>query len=102
MAVALPKPQPAIRTDEDRVALRERLAAHYDDATIAAILNRQGRRSATSERCTQIIVRGLRRYRDITAHKLPAEPPDGELLPVSKAAEQAGFIAGEQDTPGAP
>ena len=44
-----------------------------------------------------------------------AEPPDGELLPVGKAADelgvaastlhrwlQAGFIAGEQDTPGAP
>ena len=115
LAVPLPKPQPAIRTDEDTIALLERLAAHYDDATIAAILNRQGRRSATGERFTQIIVGGLRRYRNIPAYKPPAEPPDGELLPVGKAAEelgvapstllrwlQAGFIAGEQDTPGAP
>ncbi|MCA1679895.1 MAG: recombinase family protein, partial [Actinobacteria bacterium] len=115
LAVALPKPQPAIRTDEDTIALLKRLAAHYDDATIAGILNRQGRHSATGERFTAIIVGGLRRYRGIPAHKPPAEPPDGELLPVGKAADelgvaastihrwlQAGFIAGEQDTPGAP
>ena len=115
LAVPLPKPQPAIRTDEDTIALLTRLAAHYDDATIAGILNRQGRRSATGEPFTQIIVGGLRRYRQIPAHKPPVEPPDGELLPVGKAADQlgvaastlfrwlqAGFIAGEQDTPGAP
>jgi DNA invertase Pin-like site-specific DNA recombinase len=115
LAVSLPKPQPAIRTDEDTIALIERLAAHYDDGKIAGILNRQGRRSARGERFTAIIVGGLRRYRNIPAHKPPAEPPDGELLPVGKAADelgvaastifrwlQAGFIAGEQDTPGAP
>jgi len=115
LVVTLPKPQPAIRTDEDTIALLERLAPHYDDATIAGILNRQGRRSATGERFTVIIVGGLRRYRKIPAYKPPAEPPDGELLPVGKAADelsvaastlhrwlQAGFIRGEQDTPGAP
>jgi hypothetical protein len=115
LAVPLPKPQPAVRTDEDTIALLRRLAVHYDDATIAGILNRQGRRSATGERFTAIIVGGLRRYRGIPAHKPPAEPPDGELLPVGKAADelgvaastifhwlQAGFIRGEQDTPGAP
>ncbi len=115
LAVALPRHQPAIRTDEDTIALLERLAAHYNDATIAGILNRQGRRSATGERFTQIIVGGLRRYRNIPAHKPAAEPPDGELLPIAKAAEALGlapstlhrwihdgFIAGEQDTPGAP
>jgi len=114
-AVALAKQQPKIRTDEDTVALLQRLAAHYDDATIAGILNRQDRRSATGERFTQIIVASLRRHRGIPAHKPPTEPPDGDLLPVGKAAEQlgvaastlhrwlqAGFIAGEQDTPGAP
>jgi DNA invertase Pin-like site-specific DNA recombinase len=115
LAVTLPKPQPAIRTDEDTIALLERLAAHYDDGGIAGILNRQGRRSATGERFTAVIVGGLRRYRGIPAYKPPTEPPDGELLPVSKAADelgvaastlfrwlQAGFIRGEQDTPGAP
>lgn len=115
LAVTLPKPQPAIRTDEDTIALLERLAAHYDDGKIAGILNRQGRHSATGERFTAIIVGGLRRYRGIPAYNPPSEPPDGELLPVGKAADelgvaastifrwlQAGFIRGEQDTPGAP
>ena len=115
LAVTLPKPQPAVRTDEDTIVLIRRLAAHYDDGKIAGILNRQGRRSATGERFTAIIVGGLRRYRKIPAYKPPAEPPDGELLPVGKAADelgvaastifrwlQAGFIRGEQDTPGAP
>jgi len=115
LAVTLPKPQPTIRTDEDTIKLLERLAAHYDDGAIAGILNRQGRRSATGERFTAIIVGGLRRYRKIPAYKPPADPPDGELLPVGKAADelgvaastlfrwlQAGFIRGEQDTPGAP
>ena len=115
LAVPLARQQPRIRTDEDTIALLGRLAAHYDDATIAGILNRQGRRSARGERFTAIIVGSLRRHRGIPAHKAPAEPPDGELLPVGKAAEQlgvaastlhrwlqAGFIAGEQDTPGAP
>ncbi len=115
LAVPLPKPQPAIRTNEDTIALIERLAVHYDDATIAGILNRQGRRSATGERFTKIIVGSLRRHRNIPTYKPPAEPPDGELLPVGKAAAelgvapstifrwlQDGFIRGEQDTPGAP
>lgn len=114
-AVPLATQQPKIRTDEDTIALLTRLATHYDDATIAAILNRQGRRSARGERFTAIIVGGLRRHRGIPTYKPPAEPPDGELLPIGKAAEelgvaastlhrwlQAGFIAGEQDTPGAP
>ncbi|MEJ7715344.1 MAG: hypothetical protein WKF40_06430 [Thermoleophilaceae bacterium] len=87
LAVPLPRHQPSIRTDEDTIALLERLAAHYPDATIAGILNRQGRRSATGERFTAIIVGGLRRYRNIPAHQPPAEPPDGELLPIAKAAE---------------
>lgn len=115
LAVPLPRHQPTIRTDEDTIALLERLAAHYPDATIAGILNRQGRRSATGERFTQIIVGGLRRYRGIPAYRPPSEPADGELLPVGKAADALGvaastihrwlddgFIAGEQDTPGAP
>jgi DNA invertase Pin-like site-specific DNA recombinase len=115
LVVPLPRHQPTIRTDEDTIELIKRLAVHYDDGRIAGILNRQGRRSATGERFTAIIVGGLRRYRGIPAYKPPAEPPDGELMPVYKAAEelgvapstifrwlQAGFIAGEQDTPGAP
>jgi uncharacterized protein YndB with AHSA1/START domain len=115
LAITLPKPQPTIRTDEDTIALLQRLAHHYDDGKIAGILNRQGRRSATGERFTAIIVGGLRRYRNIPAYKPPTQPADGELLPVGKAADelgvaastifrwlQAGFIPGEQDTPGSP
>jgi uncharacterized protein YndB with AHSA1/START domain len=115
LAVPLPRRQPSIRTDEDTIDLLRRLAAHYDDATIAGILNRQGRRSATGERFTAIIVGGLRRYRGIPAHRPDAEPAEGEPLPIARAAEvlgvapstlhrwlNHGFIAGEQDTPGAP
>ena len=115
LVVPLRRYQPKIRTDEDTVALLERLAIHYDDATIAGILNRQGRLSATGERFTAQIVSGVRRYRGIPRHERSAERPDGELVTVAKAAQilgfvpstihrwlQIGFIAGEQDTPGAP
>ena len=115
LVVPLPRHQPSIRTDEDTIELLKRLAVHYDDATIAGILNRQGRRSARGERFTAIIVGGLRRYRNIPAHKPPDQPPDGELLPIRRAADILGvapstlhrmlgdgFIAGEHDTPGAP
>ena len=115
LAVPLLRHQPTIRTDEDTLTLLGRLAAHYDDATIAGILNRQGRRSATGQRFTAQIVSSLRNHWKIPRYQPPSEPPDGELLPISKAAEQlgvvastlhrwlqAGFIAGEQDTPGAP
>jgi DNA invertase Pin-like site-specific DNA recombinase len=115
LAVPLPRHQPTIRTDEDTITLLRRLAAHYDDATIAGILNRQDRRSATGQRFTAQIVSSLRNHYKIPRYQPPSEPPDGELLPISKAAEQldvaastlhrwlqAGFIAGEQDTPGAP
>jgi hypothetical protein len=89
LAVPLPRHQPTIRTDEDTIELIRRLAAHYDDGRIAGILNRQGRRSARGERFTAIIVGGLRRYRDIPAYQRPTQPPDGELMPVYKAAERS-------------
>ncbi len=57
----------------------------------------------------------MRRYRHIPRHDPTNDPADGELVPIAKAAEilgfvlstvhrwlQIGFIAGEQDTPGAP
>jgi hypothetical protein len=46
LKVPLRRPQPKIRTDEDTVELLRRLAAHYPDATIAGILNRQHRQTA--------------------------------------------------------
>jgi len=116
LVVALPRQNPPrIRTDEDTIELIRRLAVHYPDGLIAGILNRQGRRSATGERFSAIIVGGLRRYRGIPCYEAPAEAPAGELTTVTKAAEVLGvvpstlhrwlgdgFIAGEQITPGAP
>ena len=107
--------QPSIRTDEDTIALVRRLAVHYPDATVAGILNRQGRRSATGQRFTATIVQGLRQHWHIPRHQPSAEPAEGELLTVTDAARELGvvastvhrwladgFIAGEQLTPGAP
>jgi DNA invertase Pin-like site-specific DNA recombinase len=114
--VALPKRAPSgFRTEEDTIDLIRRLAPHYSDDTIAGILNRQGRKSATGERFTAIHVGGLRRYRKIPRFQPPAEPPTGELVTIRQAAKilglapstlhrclNDGFIAGEQLTPGAP
>ncbi len=106
---------PVIRTDEDTIALLRRLAGHYPDATIAGILNRQGRRSATGQRFTATIVQGLRHHWHIPRHEPAANPPKGELVTITEAAKLLGvvastvhrwladgFIAGEQLTPGAP
>ncbi|HZC54025.1 MAG TPA: recombinase family protein, partial [Mycobacterium sp.] len=41
LGVPLKRKPPTIRTDEDTIDLVRRLAAHYPDATIAGILNRQ-------------------------------------------------------------
>jgi DNA invertase Pin-like site-specific DNA recombinase len=116
LVVELPRSQPPkIRTDEDTIALIRRLAVHYPDATIAGILNRQGRRSARGLRFTATIVQGLRHHWHIDRYQPPATPPDGELVTITRAAELLGvapstvhrwladgFIAGEQPTPGAP
>src|SRR6516162_4563194 len=103
------------RTDEDTISLLRRLAALYPDEVIAGVLNRQGRKTATGERFTANQVGSLRRYRKIPRFQPPAEPPQGELATIRKAAQilgmntssihrwlADGFIAGEQVTPGAP
>jgi DNA invertase Pin-like site-specific DNA recombinase len=114
--VALPRSRPAtIRTDEDTIALVRRLAQHYPDATIAGILNTQGRVTARGLRFNQNLVGNLRRHWKIPCFEQPAELPDGELLSIRQAARvlgtapstlhrwvSDGFIAGEQTTPGAP
>lgn len=107
--------QPAIRTDEETLDLLRRLAHHYDDAIIAGILNRQGRRTATGQRFTANHVGNLRRYRKIARHDPSTTASQGDLVTVQKAAEilgfapstihrwlMDGFIVGEQLTPGAP
>jgi DNA invertase Pin-like site-specific DNA recombinase len=113
--VSLRASPPRIRTDEDSLALIRRLAPHYPDAVIAGILNRQGKRTARGERFTALHVGSLRRYRNIPRCEPPAEPADGQLLTIKKAAVilgvapstlhrwlTAGIIVGEQLTPGAP
>ena len=115
-AVPLPRSHPPrIRTDEDTLALLRRLAAHYPDAIIAGILNRQGRRTARGDRFTAMHVGSLRRYRHIPRSAPSREPADGKLVTIKRAAEilgvvpstihrwlNDGFIAGEHLTPGAP
>lgn len=114
--VDVPRYRPAgPRTDEDTISLLRRLTVLYPDEIIAGILNRQGRKTATGERFTANQVGSLRRYRNIARYQPPAEPPDGELVSIRKAAQilglntstihrwlNDGFIAGEQVTPGAP
>jgi hypothetical protein len=102
-------------TDEDTMSLLRRLAAHYPDDTIAGILNRQGRKTAYGERFTTQQVGSLRRYHEIPPFEPSRESPISESVPVMKAAKilgvaastlhrwlNAGLIAGEQLTPGAP
>ncbi len=112
----LPRSQPrGQRTDEDTISLLPRLAALYPDDVIAGILNRQGRKTATGERFTANQVGSLRRYRGIPRFQPSAQPTQGEVVSIRKAAQilgmntstihrwlAEGFIAGEQVTPGVP
>lgn len=114
--VALPRSRPAtIRTDEDTIDLVRRLAEHHPDATIAGILNAQGRLSARGLRFNQNLVGNLRRHWKIPCFEQSAELPQGELLSIRQAAGALGtapstlhrwindgFIAAAQTTPGAP
>jgi DNA invertase Pin-like site-specific DNA recombinase len=116
LTVPLRRPQPKIRTDEDTIDLIRRLAAHYPDAVIAGILNRQHRTTARGMSFTANRVASLRTHWHIPRHQpRPSAPAEGELLNVAQAARQLGiapstllrwlndgFIAGEQVTPGAP
>jgi excisionase family DNA binding protein len=104
-------------TPEETVALVRRLAAHYDDQTIAGVLARQHHRTATGLRFTKRRVTQLR-----DAHGIPAfapnraaASPNGALVGIREAAAQLdvtpatvyrwlrdGFITGERPAPGAP
>jgi len=114
--VHLPRSHPSpIRTDEEVIQLVRRLAAHYKDAIIAGILNRQNRTTATGMRFTANHVSSLRTHWDIPCFTPSQQLPDGECVAIERAAEilgvapstvhrwlNDGFIAGEQLTPGAP
>jgi DNA invertase Pin-like site-specific DNA recombinase len=103
------------KTDEDTLSLLRRLAAYYPDDIIARILNRQERKPAYGGQFTAGHVGNLRRYHNIPRFEPASESPCGEVLPVQKAAKilaiaastlhrwlNAGLVAGEQLTPGAP
>jgi DNA invertase Pin-like site-specific DNA recombinase len=109
------KPPRRLRTDEDTIGLVRRLAMHYPDATIAGILNRQGRRTPRGLSYTAGRVQGLRHYQGIPRHQPSDDPQEGEPLTVADAAAELGlapstlhrwlndgFIKGEQLTPAAP
>ncbi len=105
---------PPIRTKQDTIDLLRRLAVHYTDATIAGILNRQGRHTAYGHRFTVSRVGNLRRHWKIPKFN-GKSTHNGELMTIGKTAEilgvapstihrwlADGVIAGEQITPGAP
>jgi DNA invertase Pin-like site-specific DNA recombinase len=114
--VALPRSHSGgLRTDEETLDLLPRLAAHYSDADIACIFNKQGRTTAKGERFTADQVGSLRRSHKIPRYQPPVDAPAGEVVSVRHAARilglvpstlhralNDGFIAGERPTPGAP
>ena len=108
-------------TDEGTVALVRRLAEHYNDQAIAAILAKQKRRTATGLPFTRARVAILRANHHISVYQPPPRPDVGphdqdvvvvtiteaeRLLKVSRATLyrwiRDGFITAEQITPGAP
>ena len=111
---ALHPPAP-VRDNEGTTELVRRLARWYPDATIAATLGWQGRRTARGLPFTKSRVSDLRRRHGIAAWKPGAENPGAPVLSLARAAEQLGtsvatlyrwirrgVVAGEQPTPGAP
>jgi DNA invertase Pin-like site-specific DNA recombinase len=121
VTVALPRRGAgAITTSEDTLELIRRLAACYNDTTIARILGRQQRRTATGQAWTRDRVSSLRRSRGIPHCPEPqatvsasgddavmaSVPRAAQLLGVDKATIyrwlKDGFITGEQLTAGAP
>ena len=105
-------------TDEDTVDLVRRLATRHDDAAIAAILGRQGRRTATGLGFTKSRVASLRVSRGIPAYRPPAvtaADEDSAVLSITAAEKELGvsratlyrwmrdgFVTGEQLTAGGP
>jgi DNA invertase Pin-like site-specific DNA recombinase len=107
----------ALRTDADVLDRIRRLAAHYDDATIARLLARAHVPTATGLPFTKDRVYGLRRHHDIPGPEETVTPDghDEQVVTIAEAeallgASRAtlyrwlacGFIPGEQDAPGAP
>ena len=101
------------RTPESAIELIRRLARHHPDHQIAAILNKQGRRTGTGLPFTESRVAGVRERAGIPI--APRPDPAGELHTVEAAARElgvaqttiyrwlkAGLLPGEQITAHAP
>ena len=121
IAITLPRRgfDNARRTETETVELIRRLAAHYDDATVARLLARQDRTTATGLAFTAERVNTVRRQYAIPACRrddaVTGSGHDDDMVSVSEAqgllgASRAtlyrwladGFIVGEQVAPGAP
>ena len=121
VTVALPRRGAgAITTSEGTLDLIRRLAGHHNDTTIARILGRQQRRTATGLAWTRERVSSLRRSNSIPhcpalAANVSASGHDAVMASIPHAAQllgvdkttiyrwlRDGFITGEQLTPGAP
>jgi hypothetical protein len=74
------------RTPEDTVDLIRRLAAHSSGRQIAAILNKQGRRTGTRLPFTDPPVKFLRQKHGIRA--APPPDPDGDLFAIERPASE--------------
>lgn len=98
---------------EDTVELIRRLAEHHPDEQIAAILNRQGRRTGQGLPFTRARVQGARFRAGIQA--APPPDPSSDLITIQQAAKELGvttftirrwlregLLAGKQTTPNAP
>ena len=101
------------RTAQDTVELIRQLAVHSSDQQIAAILNKQGRRTGTGLVFNQSRVKHVRQQHEIPA--APPRDPDSDLVTIQQAAAElgvgnptiyrwlkAGLLPGEQTTPHAP
>ena len=120
ITMPLPRQGTTTTTSEDTISLIRRLAAGYDDTTIARILGRQHRRTATGLAWTRDRVTAMRHTHDIphcparpanvssTGHDdaMATIPQAAQTLGVSKTTLyrwlKDGFITSQQLTPGAP
>ncbi|MHB8693095.1 MAG: recombinase family protein [Solirubrobacteraceae bacterium] len=113
LTVKLSRPGQTTCTPEDTIELIGRLAVHHPDHQIAAILNRQGRRTGTGRPFTATRVKSVRQRNRIPA--APPPDPDADTITIEQAAEQLnvspatirrwlrqGLLPGEQVTPAAP
>jgi DNA invertase Pin-like site-specific DNA recombinase len=103
----------SLRTAEDTIELIRCLAAHHPDPQIAAILNRQRRRTGTGLPFTEARVKGARQRAGIPA--APSPDPDNEIVTIEHAAAELdvststirrwlreGLLPAEQTTAHAP